>query len=73
MWVGYEDALRLYYNQFWETSVGKWKVKAQKLQLLELENKFSVKMPEWLGNDLLHASHRGRLLDKNYEYYSQFK
>ena len=29
-------------------------------------------MPFWLGDEPFHSAHRAALLDKNYEYYSQF-
>jgi hypothetical protein len=28
--------------------------------------------PKWLGNEKFHSSHRGILLDKKYQWYSQF-
>jgi hypothetical protein len=31
-----------------------------------------VIMPPWLGNEVLHASHRSNLLRKDSEYYGQF-
>jgi hypothetical protein len=31
-----------------------------------------VEYPDWLGNDVFHSMHRGTLLYKNYEWYSQF-
>jgi hypothetical protein len=73
MWRGYEKALKVYYNVFWEVSVDKWKIKVNKLQRIDFgENNFSYEIPPWLGYEPLHSSHRGRLLSKNFEYYSQF-
>lgn len=31
-----------------------------------------IMYPPWLGDERIHASHRGVLLHKNYEWYSQF-
>ena len=32
-----------------------------------------IEMPDWLGNDDIHASHRSNLLRKDPVYYGQFK
>ena len=32
----------------------------------------SIKMPPWLGDDRVHASHRSNLLRKDFNYYSKY-
>lgn len=70
MWVGYENALECYHNCFFDISIDKWKIKPVKS--FRLEEKISCKIPNWLGYEKLHANHRARLLDKNFEFYSQY-
>jgi hypothetical protein len=41
-------------------------------QLEGFETKLPESKPTWLGDERLHASHRGRLLAKQPEWYSQF-
>lgn len=73
MWKNYESALVDYYNAFWEVSVNKWKVKVNKLQKMEkISFPGCLGLPIWFGYDRIHSSHRGRLLAKDFEYYSQF-
>lgn len=74
MWKGYEPALQVYYNTFWDVSVEKWKIKVNKLQRINFEKKeFLYEVPKWLGFPLLHSIHRGRLLNKDAEFYSQYR
>lgn len=73
MWEGYEEALSIYYNTFYNVCVKKWNIQFEKCQKIIFDNIEVVwKYPKWLGIPLLHASHRGRLLDKKLEHYSQF-
>jgi hypothetical protein len=74
MWEGFETALMIYYNTFYNVCEEKWGVNFQKCQKIVFEDdKFICNLPKWLGNPLLHASHRGRLLDKKPEHYKQFE
>ena len=36
---------------------------------LDIEN---IVMPEWIGDDRVHASHRSNLLRKDFSFYSKF-
>ena len=69
MWDGYESALKLYFN----LCVNEW-IRRGYNNNMELEDvPYVIKYPEWLGNELLHSSHRANLLRKDNEFYSQFK
>lgn len=71
MWVGYEKALSRYYNDFLEVSIDKWKIKTEKCQKIIFLDKHYI-IPDWNLYEPLHANHRGRLLAKNYDFYSQY-
>ena len=66
MWEGYEEALLLYKNKMIE----EWILRGcnNTMQLIGLPD--SIKMPSWLGDDRVHASHRSNLLRKDFKYYS---
>ena len=68
MWDGYEDALKLYFNM----CIQEWISRGydNSMELEDIHDK--VKYPYWLGNDILHSSHRANLLRKDKEYYSKF-
>lgn len=72
MWAPYDRALALYYNMFFQTCKEKWQIKIRAYTPLFLLSGENVVLPNWLGDERLHASHRSNLLRKNYEYYSQF-
>lgn len=72
MWRGYESALKVYHNVFFDWCVEYWKIKPVKTKRIELEKDFSYEMPPWFGFPLLHSTHRGRLLDKKYDFFSQY-
>lgn len=72
MWNGYLDALKLYYNAFWQHCVDFHKIKANKLQLLKIPDMALIQLPPWIGNQLFHAAHRSNLLRKDPVYYVQF-
>jgi len=67
MWVGYENALKEYFN----LSVKEWINRGynNNMELEVISGK--VEYPHWLGNDTFHSSHRANLLRKDYEYYSK--
>ena len=68
MWDGYETALKEYFN----ICVNEW-INRGYNNNMELENiDDDITYPDWLGNDLIHSSHRANLLRKDYEYYSKF-
>lgn len=68
MWIGYEEALKLYTN----IMIEEWKSRGYNntMELYEIGD--TVIFPEWLGNERLHKSHRIRLMQKDKNYYSKF-
>lgn len=71
MWRGFEDALAMYINALLE----EWKnVRKHNyyLDLIEIKDPNSIKMPQWLGDERLHSSHRANLLRKDAFYYGNF-
>ncbi len=68
MWKGYEPALQLYFNMCVEEWVSRGYNNNMKLE----EITEPIVFPNWLGNDLIHSSHRANLLRKDKEYYSKF-
>lgn len=78
MWRGYEGALCYYGLTACET----WKSRGYKdslafhfmegLEKYGIEFSSDVVMPDWMGNALLHASHRANLLRKDPEWYGQY-
>jgi len=67
MWVGYEEALKAYFNSI---SL-EWIIRGYHHNI-GFYNLYNYEMPYWFGREEFHASHRAALLFKNYEYYSQF-
>ena len=70
MWDGYEDALKMYFNLCVEEWVSRGYNNTMVLE--DVPEWGEIKYPHWLGNDLFHSSHRGNLLRKDFDYYSQF-
>eukprot|EP00850_Spirogloea_muscicola_P010580 SM000062S19966 [mRNA] locus=s62:591189:596080:- [translate_table: standard] len=69
MWRGHTKALYLYYNQ----CLQEWSERGRNNVLLEPATiEGDVEMPPWLGNDVIHKSHRSMLLAKDAEHYGQF-
>lgn len=67
MWKGYEDALKLYYNE----CVKEW-VRRGYNNTMRLEDvQGTPEMPHWLGREDFHASHRSNLLRKDKDFYSR--
>ena len=69
MWVGYEEALKMYHNEAITEWVNRGYKNNMKLLTVDFEN---LIIPKWLGNEKFHASHRSNLLRKNFEHYSQY-
>ena len=69
MWEGYEEALLLYKNKMIE----EWILRDYNntMELVGLPD--SIKMPSWIGDNRVHASHRSNLLRKDLEYYSKYR
>lgn len=66
MWVGYDDALRLYLNAIVVECIQRG-VK----NTTEICKVSKLEMPQWLGDNRLHSSHRSALLFKD-PHYQQF-
>lgn len=70
MWKCCPDALKLYLK----ICIEEWKRRGYNntMDIPIIENEKDVKMPSWLGNEKLHASHRSNLLRKDPWYYEKF-
>ncbi|MDD5590992.1 MAG: MSMEG_6728 family protein [Dehalococcoidales bacterium] len=69
MWLGFENALKLYSNAM----VEEWIRRGYRnsLEIYDLNDR-EVVYPWWLGIDDFHSSHRAALLAKDYDYYSKY-
>ena len=67
MWQGYEDALRIYLR----TIILEWIRRGYKNNMT-IPNFTTCKIPNWIGDEKFHASHRSNLKRKNAEYYKNF-
>jgi len=65
MWIGYENALKLYHD----IMIKEW-VRRGYRNNMELHNVEAAKMPWWLGFEMLHISHRASLCRKMPEHYN---
>lgn len=70
MWRGYPEALGLYLN----ACIDEWISRgySNSIEKIKIDNEKEVKMPPWLGDERVHASHRSNLLRKDAYYYDQF-
>lgn len=77
MWAGYEYALSLYGHYICEA----WRRRGYKDTLMpeftevmrsHQVNGIDLVMPDWLGDEAFHASHRSNLLRKDPDHYGQF-
>ena len=69
MWKKYVPALKLYLN----LSIEEWIHRGFKNTMgFETIMKDEIKLPEWLGNEKFHSSHRANLLKKEPEFYSKY-
>ena len=68
MWIGYEDALLIYMN----TMIDEWVKRGfnNTMDIAQIDN--NIINPPWLGDELVHSSHRSNLLRKNENYYSKY-
>lgn len=69
MWIGFENALKLYSNTIIEEWIGRGY--RNSLQIYDL-NDCEVVYPWWLGIEEFHSSHRAALLAKDYSHYSKY-
>ena len=67
MWKDYVPALKHYTNVF----IQEW-INRGYNNNMEFYDTGKIIMPDWIGNEKFHSSHRANLLRKDYEYYSQF-
>ena len=68
MWRGYEAALRFYKD----LCIEEWVRRGYKNTMQKEDAHRVVRLPPWLGDESLHASHRSNLLKKDPEHYGQF-
>jgi hypothetical protein len=66
MWVGYEEALKKYYNVFLARCLSFHFIKTD-LPFLHVDESFEL--PWWIGSVRFHRSMRARLIEKDREYY----
>ena len=69
MWVGFRDALAMYYNAMLQEYEHRGKVNGPTLTRATVA--VHVEMPPWLGDERFHSSHRAVLLQKDAKYYGQ--
>lgn len=68
MWVGYENALKLYHNQALYVRQQRFPDRSYSTEALEIEG--IIEMPPWFGIMAVHYSHRASLIAKAPTYYS---
>ena len=69
MWRPHVDLLKHYTNII----IQEWIDRGYNNNLKFYEVKWPIDLPNWLGYEPFHSSHRANLLRKDREYYSQFK
>ena len=67
MWRDYAPALKHYTNVF----IQEW-INRGYNNNMEFYDTGKIIMPDWIGNEKFHSSHRANLLRKDFDYYSQF-
>ena len=68
MWRGYEAALRFYRD----LCIEEWVRRGYKNTMQKEDAHRVIRLPPWLGDESLHASHRSNLLKKDPQHYGQF-
>ena len=68
MWKDYPHALQLYMN----ACIDEWKSRGFKNTMAKAKEDSFTELPPWIGNKLLHDSHKSNLLAKDTEYYTQY-
>ena len=68
MWRGHENELGHYLNAMCD----EWVRRGYRNTIRRRRVKSPLRMPPWLGDERLHASHRSNLLRKDPEHYSRF-
>ena len=67
MWKDYVPALKHYTNVI----IQEW-INRGYNNNMEFYDTGKIIMPDWIGNEKFHSSHRANLLRKDFDYYSQF-
>jgi len=67
MWEGYEDCLKYYVN----CMIREWKGRGYNNTMKLYDHPPVFDIPEWMGNEKIHKSHRMNLLRKDFKYYSR--
>ena len=67
MWEGHQDMLKKYVN----VMIEEWISRGYNNTMQFYEYDASAPMPDWIGNDKIHKSHRINLLRKDVEFYSK--
>lgn len=69
MWSPYLESLKEYHNAM----VTEWVIRGYRNTMLLYRIDLEVlREPQWLGDPLIHGSHRGRLLAKDQGFYSGY-
>jgi hypothetical protein len=68
MWKDHTNALIYYLNHM----IYEWVRRGYNNTMPTLSIEGLIKMPDWIGNNKFHASHRSNLLRKDFNYYSKF-
>ena len=67
MWKDYVPALKHYTNVI----IQEWITRGYNNNMEFYDTGKNI-MPDWIGNEKFHSSHRANLLRKDFDYYSQF-
>ena len=67
MWKDYVPALKHYTNVI----IQEW-INRGYNNNMEFYDTGKIIMPDWIGNEKFHSSHRANLLRKDFDYYSQY-
>ena len=68
MWRGYEPALMFYLDSM----IREWTRRGYNNNILSSYDGRVVVLPDWLGREDFHASHRSNLLRKNPSWYGRY-
>lgn len=68
MWVGYSNALKIYYNG----SLNEWIYRGYRNNMKFEKIRGKTVFPFWFGDKKFHSAHRGNLIRKDRKFYSKF-
>jgi hypothetical protein len=69
MWVGYNDALKCYFNDFLKICKEKHNINTKYKKLYIRIPLYLMDYPWWLGNEDFHRAMRARLIEKKPDFY----